>query len=360
MTHPYQYAILLGSSFILGACSTTTPQSHLPVVPENAPISRAPAISKPVLTPLAPVAVEQAPIVRNAQVYGGLSVAAASVGYAPNYPVNYQVRTFSDAIGAQDVIEITVYKVPELSKTVQVESSGNITLPLIGSVPARGLSPSRLEQAIAQRLEQEFMNNPQVSVLVKQSAQNRVTVEGSVKTPGVFPVSNDLSLLQAVAMAGGTAQAEVPHTVMLHRRSQGGMIQQRIDLDAIRSGMAPDVPLQQDDRVVVLEAPMNQRVTVEGEVSSPGMFPIKGRMTILQALALAGGGTKLANTEEAILMRYLPNGQTERYKVDLTAIRMGQAPDPELAADDRLVVLPSERKQFIENAKGFISPLKLF
>lgn len=356
MQHPYQYVILLGSSFVLGACSTTTPQSSYPTVPASAATIRAPAISNPIVTPHAP-----APrMVSTPQPYGGLSIAAASVGYAPAYPVNYQARTFSDAIGSQDVIEVTVYKVPELSKTVQVDSGGNITMPLIGSVRAKGLSPSALESEIARRLERDFMNNPQVSVLVKQSAQNRITVEGSVKAPGVFPVNNDMSLLQAVALAGGTSQAEVPHAVMLHRRGQGGMIQQRIDLDAVRSGIAPDVPLQQDDRIVVLEAPLNQRVTVEGEVGSPGVFPIKGRMTVLQALALAGGNTKLANNEQAILMRYLPNGQTQRYQVDLTAIRTGQAPDPELAADDRLGVLPSARKEFLENAKNFISPLKLF
>lgn len=160
----------------------------------------------------------------------------------------------SDRIGKHDLLEVSVFKVPDLSKTVRVDGRGNITLPLVGSIRAAGQTTASMEQAIAKRLARDYMHDPQVSVFVKESANNRVTVAGSVKQSGVFPVTGDVSLLQAIAMAGGMDKLADGGKVYLFRK-QGSRVQRyRVNMEAISRGLAPDPMLMPDDRVVVLDS----------------------------------------------------------------------------------------------------------
>ena len=114
----------------------------------------------------------------------------AAKTYTPGkYPVG--IKAGSDLIAKQDLLEITVFKVPDLSREIRVGNNGSITFPLIGGVHAHGLTPAQLERQIEQRLGKDFMNNPQVTVVVKESTKNRVTVEGAVRA---FAVSNSSTL----------------------------------------------------------------------------------------------------------------------------------------------------------------------
>lgn len=275
-------------------------------------------------------------------------------------PAPAGIRAGSDLIAAQDKLEITVFKVPDLTRELRVGTDGMITFPLVGQIRASGLRPAQLEQAIARKLAATYMKDPQVTVVVKESVQNRVTVEGAVKKPGVFPVIGSMTVLQAVAMAEGfTANADASGAVLLRKSSSGQISQQAIDIAAIRQGRMQDLLLLQDDRLFIPEATY-KRFTVAGEVNSPGLFELRDGMTILQAVAMAGGMTRLADKKQALLFRRDDSGNFRRFKVNLQAIFEGRAADPYVDMDDRVVVLNSRTKTFLDEATRYITPPSLW
>lgn len=155
-------------------------------------------------------------------------------------------------IGPSDLIEISVFQVPELSKTVRVGARGTLTLPLVGQIEAGGLTAMQLEALIAKKLSESYLQDPQVSVFIKEYISQRVTVEGSVNRPGVFPISGRTTLLQAIAMAGGLDKLANQNDIKLFRNRKDGT-QETIDFDLepIRKGEAPDPVLSTSDVVVV-------------------------------------------------------------------------------------------------------------
>jgi len=162
----------------------------------------------------------------------------------------------STAISPQDILDINVFKVPDLSvKGLKVESNGLISLPLVGSVHVAGLSVIQAENTITQRLK-KYMQDPKVSVVRTDNAViKRVTVEGEVRTPGVFPIKGNLSFLQAIAMAQGITNLGNSKNVLFYRDGA----QHNISLDLVRTGQIPDPMLRGDDRIIVLKDPAKVR-----------------------------------------------------------------------------------------------------
>jgi polysaccharide export outer membrane protein len=155
-------------------------------------------------------------------------------------------------VGPQVLIEICVFQVPYLSRTVRVNSAGQISLPLIGTVQAGGLTIQELEASIGKLLEAKYLQNPQVTAFVKEYTSQRVTVEGAVKKPGIYPLSGRTSLLQAIAMAEGLDQLANLQGVVVFRQVGGKRMAAVFDLEAVRNGHAED-PLIYGDDVVVVE-----------------------------------------------------------------------------------------------------------
>ena len=157
----------------------------------------------------------------------------------------------STIISEQDKLDVTVFKVPELSATdLTVETNGAISLPLLGSVIVRGLSIPQAEQKIAGMLSRSYMQDPKVTVTRKEQAFKRVTVEGAVRTPGVFPITGRMTFLQAIALSQGLTELANDKSVIVFRNGR----QYGVNLDLIRNGKAPDPILQNDDRIVVLKS----------------------------------------------------------------------------------------------------------
>jgi len=153
-------------------------------------------------------------------------------------------------IGPLDMIEVSVFKVPDMSKAVQVGDDGNISYPLIGEIPAAGRTTHELERDLAKRLGDKYLRSPQVTVLVKEYNSQRITVEGSVKNSGVFPMKGRTSLVQSIAMAGGIDTALGSGEVVIFRNIDGKRSVARFDLDAVKKGEAEDPELQPNDVVV--------------------------------------------------------------------------------------------------------------
>jgi polysaccharide export outer membrane protein len=156
-------------------------------------------------------------------------------------------------VGPQDLIEISVFQVPDLSRTVRVNSGGQISLPLIGVIQAGGLTIQELEKTIGKRLSEKYLQDPQVTAFVKEFTSQRVTLEGSIAKPGIYPLTGRTTLLQAVALAGGLDKLADPKGVIVFRQIGGKKMGAVFDLRNIRTGKDED-PLLYGDDVVVVEA----------------------------------------------------------------------------------------------------------
>ncbi len=152
-------------------------------------------------------------------------VMAASLAFGPGAARAEGIRhSAADAayqIGPEDVLEISVWKNPEISKTVSVRLDGKISLPLIGDVRAAGLSPEELRDAIVERLK-EYQSTAVVSVIVQEIRSYKVYMIGEVKTPGTYVLKSRTTMLQAIALAGGFTQYASKNSMTLVRRKAGG------------------------------------------------------------------------------------------------------------------------------------------
>lgn len=154
-------------------------------------------------------------------------------------------------IGPQDVLNISVYQAPDLTKTVQVAETGTINLPLVGDVQASGLSARDLERSLKARLSEKYFQNPQVTVFIAEYNSQRVTVEGAIKGPGVYPYRGPTTLLELIAKAGGVSDVANGSDVMVFRTATGAKQAARFDVDEIKAGRATDPPIMQGDVVIV-------------------------------------------------------------------------------------------------------------
>jgi polysaccharide export outer membrane protein len=154
-------------------------------------------------------------------------------------------------IGPLDTLDVSVFGVPDLTKTVQVSGSGQIAFPLIGSVPAAGKTTQQLKTELEARLGAKYLQSPQVDVSVKEATSQRVTVQGAVKESGIFPLVGDTTLLQAIALAKGLDQTADPHGVLIFRKINGKKNVASFDLRSIQKGTTEDPTLQGGDVIVV-------------------------------------------------------------------------------------------------------------
>ncbi|HEV7229277.1 polysaccharide biosynthesis/export family protein [Brevundimonas sp.] len=155
-------------------------------------------------------------------------------------------------IGATDLLTVSVFQVPDLSfDEIRVDASGNLQLPMIGSVQAAGLTPNELSNDIARRLGERYLRNPQVTVTVKEAASQKVTIDGAVTQPGVYEMRGRTTLMQAVAMAKGPTRDANVRSVAVFREVGGQRMVAVFDLADIRNGQAEDPVILGDDVVVV-------------------------------------------------------------------------------------------------------------
>ena len=154
-------------------------------------------------------------------------------------------------IGPHDLLQITVFQVDELSRTARVNSRGMISLPLIGSVMAGGRTVSELEGDIAAKLGKDLVQDPQVSVCVQEFTSQRVTVEGAVTKPGIYPLTGKTTLLQTIALAQGLDPLADPQGIVIFRMVDGKKMAALFDIQRIRHGEMTDPLIYGDDIVVV-------------------------------------------------------------------------------------------------------------
>ena len=169
---------------------------------------------------------------------------------ARTYTAMADPRSKSYKVGPLDVLEISVFKVPNLSKSVQVSERGTINFPLVGEMEAGGKSARELEQELTSKLGSKYLQNPQITVFVKEYNSQRVTVTGAVRKPGVVPMAGGMTLVQAIAQSGGLDDT-ADTTVAVFRVTGGSRSGGRYDLSDIQGGQGEDPQLQSGDVIVV-------------------------------------------------------------------------------------------------------------
>jgi polysaccharide export outer membrane protein len=199
-------------------------------------------------------------------VAGALAGLAMSLGGCSTRggPVPYNVQNFgapdtpkpSDFqqayhIGPADVLTVNVFRVPNLSGDLEVDATGNITMPLLGPVPVQGKTNIEVASDLADRLGSKYLQSPEVQVTVKSSPRQKITLDGAVKQPGQYPVIGTTTLVQSIALAGGTADDSNIKRVVVFRTIDGQRMAAAFDLSQIRKGLSPDPTIYGSDIIVV-------------------------------------------------------------------------------------------------------------
>jgi polysaccharide export outer membrane protein len=161
-------------------------------------------------------------------------------------------------IGPLDTIQVDVFNVPDLSREVQVDASGRISIPLAGTIDARGKTAAELAAAIEASLRNNYIRRPQVTVNIKSSVSQVVTVDGQVVEPGLYPVTNQMTLLRAIASAKGFSEFARQEEVVVLRTVDGRKMAGLYDVGAIRRGAYDDPPIFANDVIVVGDSPQRR------------------------------------------------------------------------------------------------------
>lgn len=175
----------------------------------------------------------------------------AAAAATPSFTGAIALTPSGDVISPQDTLQISVFQVDDLSRSVVVDGNGQISLPLIGVVTAGGKSTTTLANEIAAKLKDGYVLEPQVSVVITASPNQHVTVEGAVEQPGVYPLAGRTTLMQAVAMARGSSSIADERHVSVIRLVNNRRALATFDLAAIREGKADDPEIQPNDVVVI-------------------------------------------------------------------------------------------------------------
>ena len=157
-------------------------------------------------------------------------------------------------IKTDDILQIVVYQVPDFSREAQVDGAGNVVLPLLGAIPAEKRTIRELEADLTKRLKAKYVQNPQVSISVKDAVGLRVTVSGAVVKPGVIPVRGNVTLMSAISQSDGFSDVADKSSVVVIRSTDSGRAIAKYDANAILEGTIADPNVYGGDTIVVNEA----------------------------------------------------------------------------------------------------------
>lgn len=221
-------------------------------------------------------------------------------------------------IGAGDSVRISVYQSPDLALETRVTEAGVISYPLIGTLRIGGLTISEAEAALAAALKKgDFIKNPQVSMMVTQVRANQANVLGQVGKPGRIPLDvAGMRLTDVIALAGGITASAGSDTVVVTGTRNGQAFRREVDLPKVFApgGRGEDIVIQPNDVIWVDRYPV---IYLYGEVQKPGQLRLERGMTVVQALASAGGLTQRGTPRGLRVSRRAPNGQVQSLELSM-------------------------------------------
>lgn len=309
-------------------------------------------------------------------------------------------------IGSEDVLDINVFAAPELNRQVRVSATGEISLPLLGGIRAAGLTPRELERVLEELLHQKYMNDPHVSVFVRDMQSHPVSVIGAVRKPGVFQIRGRKTLLEVLSLAEGVAD-DAGETVVIMRgaglqnmpesltekstaftespstQHSDKSVEPALGLNLNKDDLPRESVVQLNLKELLESADLSRNpvvypgdivkvaragiVYVVGAVERPGGFAMKTneKISVLQAMALSGGLTRTAAKSGVRIIRSdEESGARTETPIDLGKIFAGKAPDPTLTSGDIVFVRDSAAKTVfsrgVEGAAQTASGLLIF
>ncbi len=260
-------------------------------------------------------------------------------------------------IGPEDLLEIEAYNVEELKKTVRVSSKGEIALPLVGILKVEGLTTSQTEKLIAKKLE-KYVEETVVTVYVKEYKSHRISVIGAVKNPQIFTVTGQRYLIDMLMMAGGVSNdaGNICYIIRPSQKAGNNPGAQTIVIDLeellLKGNLSLNIPVFAGD---LINVPRGGIFFVDGEVRSPGVYTMKGRTSLIQALSIAKGATPDAALGDVRIFRDNGIGEREVIYTDYDDIRDGSKPDIVIADNDIIIVPKSGIKSFFN---GFVRTIR--
>lgn len=232
-------------------------------------------------------------------------------------------------IGPRDVVEVEVYGEPDLSKEFEVSGSGAITVPFLGSIEVRGLTPSEAATRLSDGWKDGILINPQVTVRIAEHRSQQVEVYGAVKKPGPYYMDGPTTLLEVLGRAGWV-DAKTSSNMVIVRRDTGDVVS--MTLEEVKGGET-NFQLMRGDEISVEEG---QLVYIGGEVEKAGPVVFVEGLTVMQALLRAGGPKETARLRGAYIVR---NG--EKLPVNLRRISDGRESDLVMQPGDQLFLKES-------------------
>jgi polysaccharide export outer membrane protein len=267
----------------------------------------------------------------------------------PNMNVNLPIQR----VGPEDLLTIQVYDSPEFTRSVRISADGTIRLPMLkGTIPVQGLFPNEIEVKVAETLVREkLLVEPFVTVNVAEYHSRPISVSGSVRTPTIFQAIGTVTLLDALARAGGPDSATAGPDVVITKANgpDGAQSVQRIPLKQLLLGTDADLNIKLVGGEAV-RIPEVGKIIVEGSVARPGTYPVLDPIsnnTVTTAIAQAGGLIQYA-AHEAYIIRIDDQGLTHRILVPLWDIQDRKKPDVTLLARDILQVPDSPKRRITQ------------
>jgi polysaccharide export outer membrane protein len=240
-------------------------------------------------------------------------------------------------IGAGDKLHVRVFDTPEMEQHPQVTDSGTVPLMLLGNVKVAGLTPAQAAAAIQEALVQkQIMMHPQVEVTIDEHEGGEVAIMGQVKDPGSYEIAAPMPILKVLALAGGLNDLADRHVTVEHHNGPATKQVYFLSNDS-KEALDGSFTVYPGDTVLVPKAGL---VYILGDVAKPGGYPIgtnDSKLTIMQALSLAGSPNKTALLGKAKLIRHTASGD-EDVPIKLVAIQEGKQPDIALLPDDKLFI----------------------
>jgi len=245
-------------------------------------------------------------------------------------------------IGAKDLLEISVFGLDEMNRTVRVSEKGKITLPLLGEIEVEGLTKTELEKKLSQLLEEKYLQNPQVTIFIKEYQSKRVFMLGAVGKPGPYELLGSQTLLQFISQAGGLTRDAGNEIIIIRKLQDGTNKSLRIPIDdlILEGDTSLNVALEPND-IVSIPADKVVFIYVFGQVKKPGALEVKksNTPTLLRAIAQAGGFSDRASKSGVIIKRVDQNGREIQIKVNVKEIIKGKRKDIQLKEND-IVYIP--------------------
>jgi polysaccharide export outer membrane protein len=240
-----------------------------------------------------------------------------------------------------DLLEIAVIGFEDLNRRVRVSEEGKISLPYLGEVEVQGLTKSDLEKKLGQLLQEKYMQNPQVTVVIVEYQSRRVFLVGAVKSPGPYELKGRLTLLKLISQAGGL-NPDAGNEVIIMRQLPDGIrdaLKVSVEDLLVKADPSLDIPLQPDD---VISVPVDKivQIYVTGQVGNPGVLEVRNSNipTLLRAIAQAGGFTDRASRGGVVIKRMGESKKEIRTKINVNDIISGKIADVQLQPNDVVIV----------------------